>query len=41
MSAKCSHGKWNYKGTFHYTSNAGPSRSGSLPASDSQPCTVK
>ena len=29
-SAKCSHGKWFYKGTFHYTSNSGPSRSGSL-----------
>jgi hypothetical protein len=41
VSAKCSHGKWNYKGTFHYASNGGPARSGSLPASASQPCTVR
>ena len=41
VSAKCSHGKWFYKGTFHYASNAGPSRSGSLPASATQPCTAK
>ncbi len=40
-SAKCSHGKWFYKGTFHYTSNSGPSRSGSLLATDQQACTVK
>jgi hypothetical protein len=38
VSAKCSHGKWNYKGTFHYSSNGGPDRAGSLPASSSQPC---
>ena len=31
VSAKCSHGKWFYKGTFHYTSNAGPAEVG-LPA---------
>ena len=41
VSAKCSHGKWFYKGTFHYTSNAGPAKSGSLPASSSQNCSVK
>ncbi len=40
-SAKCSKGKWHYKGTFHYSSTAGPSRSGSLLATDTQPCTAK
>ncbi len=41
VSAKCSHRKWFYKGTFHYSSNGGPARSGSLPASATQRCTVK
>jgi hypothetical protein len=41
VSAKCSHGKWFYKGTFHYTSNGGPAKSGSLPASNTQNCQVK
>ncbi len=41
VSTKCSKGKWLYKGTFHYSSTAGPSRSGSLLAKDTQPCTVK
>jgi hypothetical protein len=41
VSAKCSHGKWFYKGTFHYSSNGGPDKSGSLPASNSQNCSVK
>ncbi len=41
VSAKCSHGKWLYKGTFHYMSNGGPAKEGSLPASATQPCTKR
>jgi len=41
VSAKCSHNKWLFKGTFHYKSNGGPAKEGSLPASSSQRCTVK
>ena len=40
-SARCSHGKWLYKGDFHYKSTAGPNRSGSLQDTGQQPCTVK
>ncbi len=41
VSAKCSHGKWFYRGTFHYKSNGGPAKEGTLPASSTQPCTAK
>ena len=40
VSAKCPN-KWDYKGRFIYESNGGPARSGSLNASDSQPCTKR
>ena len=41
VSARCSHRKWFYKGTFHYRSNSGPPKSGWLKAADVQNCAVR